>query len=89
MRWLALVICLYALPVQAGNVVIEHRFSSGTVKIEVDDRKINVGHLRRYLVVHPIGYDDRYHIARQLELCIKGDPAYKECGTRDIHAPFF
>lgn len=86
MRSLAVVIVLFLGVAEAETVVITHEFMEGVVTLRVDDELVNVPVLRRYLVVHPRGYDFHYHVVPGLSLCVEGQPGYKPCGTRDIYA---
>lgn len=83
-------LCLFACgTAQAAPIEIRNRFLGGEIVIEADDSRISAGDLKRYLVVHPKAYDHSYYISSNLQLCIKDEPAYKPCGSHDIHAKYF
>lgn len=89
MRALVFTCCFLLGTAQAAPVEIKKQFLDGSLTLIVDDSRIDVAALKRYLVIHPIAYDNEYYLGVQLALCIANDPAYSPCGTRDIHAKNF
>ncbi len=68
---------------------IELPSADGMLLLQFDEALIPTQQLTRYLAVHPDAYDAGYHVAPSLRLCIDGDPAYRDCGSRDLDAPQF
>jgi len=84
LSWFFLVGSAYAAPVE-----ITLQSAEGLITLKMDDSRIDVVALKRYLVVHPIPHDGDFDTYVYLPLCVEHDPMYKPCGTRDIHAKYF
>jgi hypothetical protein len=84
------ILCIFvSFPVTAEEVIIKHKFMEGILLLRIDDRKIDPGIVKKYLVIHPVAYNPQYQIAPSISLCIEKDPRYFPCGTRDYRAKFF
>lgn len=89
--WIGPFLCLVltCASADAATIEITHHFMDSEVKLKVDNSRIDVATLKRYLVIHPVGYDPEYYIAPSVNQCIEGQVGYKDCGTRDFHAKYF
>lgn len=87
---LVLLFLLFSKTLLAADISIEYPFAQGgVVHLTFHNEKIGHETLKRYLVIHPEGYDPDYHVGVPLNLCIEKDLAYKPCGTRDYRAKNF
>ena len=63
---------------------------TGKVKITFDTTRVSENELRRWMrLSHNVSTSNSYELPEWIQLCIKGDPDYRECGTRDWMAKNF
>ena len=89
MRSVPFLVLLLLSAAYGASATLTHQFAEGVITLTLDDTRTSVASIKKYLVVHPIGYDSQYHLSGGVRLCIEGQAGYKDCGSRDIHAQFF
>jgi len=89
MRSAAGLALLVATVAHGAPATLTHPFVEGVITLAFDDAKTSAASLERYLAIHPVGYDARYHLSPGVRLCVEGEAGYKDCGSRDVHAKFF
>jgi hypothetical protein len=62
---------------------------TGRDVLTFDPARTSEDNLRRWIRLSPNNVDFRYTVPESLELCVKSDPAYLDCGTRDWRAKNF
>ncbi len=78
-----------ASPSAAGKAkTLISAVSTGELRLTYDPDKISEATLRAAVELSPHAAPSGL-IPRQLEMCVAGDPRYRDCGSRDIEAPHF
>lgn len=85
----AIIIITLLLSTTSFAEEIKYEFGGVILHLSFDEKVISRETLVKYLIVHPVAYDHKYHVPPSLSLCIVHDKSYYECGTRDLSADNF
>ena len=82
------------VPPHAADAVSKHvtlnvPAGGGSLRLTFDTARISEDMVRGLADLAPEAGPDGITAVDQLELCVASNPEYKECGSRDFHAPHF